>query len=914
MRFGEAAKSNIVLASAALGLWAFGACAAELPTGEEFTNSLGMEFVRIEAGRFTMGEQSVPLPHALTDMLSHPTRETMVEQFPGGDPDQFVLTLDHVRNGDFDERPVHEVVISKSFFMGAHEVTNAEFERFAPSHRALRGKMGFSNEDDEAVVYVDWNDAAAFCAWLSEKEGRTYRLPTEAEWEYACRAGTTSAFWTGDSLPTVFHRNARRTSFEEAEDRVPLTVGKTPPNPWGLYDMHGNVEEWCLDWYGPYAGWTETDPIGRAASDFKVTRGGSHGTNLYFLRSANRMATLPENKHWLIGFRVALGDTPSTTPLPPPPKPRNQLNVVQESRPRTHGLDSDKPYFKGPRQYVKIKVGAHGPLFAHHNHDTAITNCPNGDLLAVWYTCVEERGRELAVAASRLRYGEEEWEPASTFWDVPDRDDHCPALWYDGQDTIYHFNGLSVAGKWEPLAIVMRTSRDSGATWSKARLIVPEHGYRQMVSEPVFRTASGALVFGADAGSGSTVWVSRDSGATWSDPGGHIRGIHAGIAELSDGRLFALGRGENVDGWMPASVSSDMGKTWTAGPSVLPPITSGQRPTLLRLREGPLFFASFTANLNDPKPVPDDQRPPRHISSIFGAVSFDEGKTWPVRRIITDGGPDHAGKTLDDGPIRMSADSSEPQGYLSACQDADGVIHLISSINHYAFNLAWLKEGTTEPPKGPQPKSLPSRELLAQCYDAQRRLPHEASPPWWFSGDEQAVQRAVMGGAGGGILVDEEFPGQWSNERTSGWPALDARTGFTVEAQVDINNGAPDGTGFILEAFARGGALTSNHYLLTVTPDAVRYWYDGAFVTLAEGLRNGFVSHAYRMAVRADTAVQIYRDAELLGTMPTDLIIDWKQPARGSYISWGVGKGAAAAVRQVSYESQGAFAPQNPAM
>jgi len=207
---------------------------------------------------------------------------------------------------------------------------------------------------------------------------------------------------------------------------------------------------------------------------------------------------------------------------------------------------------------------------------TAIVECPNGDLLAIWYTCVQERGRELAVAASRLRYGAEEWEPASPFWDAPDRNDHCPALWFDGKQTLYHFNGLGVAGKWEPLAIIMRTSTDSGATWSKARLIVPEFGFRNMVGEPVFRTREGAIVFGADASEGSNIWVSRDNGASWTNPGGHINGIHAGIVQLNDGRLMALGRGQNVNGWMPMSISSDMGKTWHAVASPLPPITGGR--------------------------------------------------------------------------------------------------------------------------------------------------------------------------------------------------------------------------------------------------------------------------------------------------------------------------------------------------
>ena len=120
-------------------------------------------------------------------------------------------------DGDFDERPRHRITISRPFYMAATEVTNAQYEQFDPGHRQLRGKLGFSKEDDEAVVFVTWHDAGRFCEWLSKKEGQPYRLPTEAEWEYACRAGTTTAYHTGDSLKDpAFHKNVGESWFPDS--------------------------------------------------------------------------------------------------------------------------------------------------------------------------------------------------------------------------------------------------------------------------------------------------------------------------------------------------------------------------------------------------------------------------------------------------------------------------------------------------------------------------------------------------------------------------------------------------------------------------------------------------------------------------------------------------------------------------
>ncbi|MEO8026178.1 MAG: SUMF1/EgtB/PvdO family nonheme iron enzyme [Bryobacteraceae bacterium] len=650
------------------------------PSEKELTNSIGMKLVRIEPGTFTMGFTGGPIP------LSIAGKEWRA-------------------NGDFDERPAHTVRVSNGFYLGAFEVTNAQYEQFDPAHRALRGKAGLSKEDNEAVAFVDWNDANRFCQWLSKKEGKPYRLPTEAEWEYAARAGTKGHFFTGDNLPAPLVKNAAETGDgrNTIEPRYPPTVpvntevGKTPANPWGLYDMLGNVEEWVSDWYGPYQPGDQTDPVGRAGGDFRVTRGGSHSTEVYFLRSENRMGTLPEDKQGLIGFRVVQGALPKTKPVAVEPVPLNQRNVSQ-SVPRTlrSGPDPAKPYFHGPQKYVKIAPDSWGPMFSTHNHDPGLTECPNGDLLAIWYTCVREPGRELGMVASRLRYGQKEWDDATPFWDAPDRNDHAPALWFDGKQTLFQFNGMSAAGTYRAnLALVMRTSKDSGATWSKARLILPEHVERHMPIQSVFHAADGSIVLASDANPGSTVIVSKDNGKTWAEAGGKIAGIHAGVVQLKDGSLMALGRGDDIDGFMPKSISKDMGKSWTYSASPFQPVRGGQRPVLIRLAEGPLLFISFggakTQPGNKDMMIKDASGKERPVSGLFAALSYDEGETWPMRKLVSDYGADRELESMDKRVFTMGSSSAENFGYMAVDQGVNGVIHLISSKNYYAFNLNWLK-------------------------------------------------------------------------------------------------------------------------------------------------------------------------------------------------------------------------------
>jgi formylglycine-generating enzyme required for sulfatase activity len=190
------------------------------------------------------------------------------------------------------EGPQHEVTISKLLYLGVTEVTQAQYEAVIGTNPSQF--QGPTNP----VENVTWNDATEFCRKLSEKTGKAFRLPTEAEREYACRAGSKTRFSFGDSEGALgdyaWHKgNSAGTSHP---------VGRKNPNAWGLYDMHGNVWEWCADWYGSYPSWPSTDPQGATSGGDRVVRGGAWFESDYF-RCAARVCHAPATRG--NGFRCA---------------------------------------------------------------------------------------------------------------------------------------------------------------------------------------------------------------------------------------------------------------------------------------------------------------------------------------------------------------------------------------------------------------------------------------------------------------------------------------------------------------------------------------------------------------------------------------------------------------------------------
>ncbi|HRE05909.1 MAG TPA: SUMF1/EgtB/PvdO family nonheme iron enzyme, partial [Opitutaceae bacterium] len=309
---------------------------APLCSAEPLAQSLGLRLLPVPAGTFRMGE----------------TRPTP--------PDTYQVAS-YLKQGDWDEHPSHEVTISRAFLLSEREVTVEQFRAFRPGYVGPEG--------GGAATGVSWDDAVAFCAWLSAKEGRTFRLPTEAEWEYAARAGTTvDAGGTGDA-----------------------------PNAWGLRSMLSGAAEWCADWHGEYPAGPQTDPVGPEAGWARVVRGGGLDKHTpYYARAAIR-AGMPPNFPPLpleqlrrfiageaaagakapqgvgqqrtsdyrseflyqaftrsvlnnqgnhsIGFRVACGPAPGTAPRPAF-RSLAQLGVSQSGPGASVGPDLTRPWFR----------------------------------------------------------------------------------------------------------------------------------------------------------------------------------------------------------------------------------------------------------------------------------------------------------------------------------------------------------------------------------------------------------------------------------------------------------------------------------------------------------------------------------------------------------------------------------------
>jgi formylglycine-generating enzyme required for sulfatase activity len=244
---------------------------------------------------------TAPKPQIPTDVSTF--RDTLKDG--GSGPEMVMIPAGTFRMGDIqgggdsDEQPVHSVSVGQ-FPMGKYEVTFAEYDKFAEATDREKPNDRGWGRGNRPVINVSWNDATAYAAWLSDQTGKEYRLPTEAEWEYAARAGTETKYWWGNDIDKTkanYNKRANKT----------VSVGRYAANKFGLYDTSGNVSEWtCSEYESEYYGGETVCVTKKSSNLYRVLRGGSWGNSPRYVRTASRDGGTPDYRSDYYGFRVVL--------------------------------------------------------------------------------------------------------------------------------------------------------------------------------------------------------------------------------------------------------------------------------------------------------------------------------------------------------------------------------------------------------------------------------------------------------------------------------------------------------------------------------------------------------------------------------------------------------------------------------
>lgn len=270
---------------------------------------------------------TMKMPGVLSILLLFAYPLAAVAEAPYTDPStgmEFVLIKggcfemgDSAGDGDPNERPVHQSCVN-DFFIGRYEVTNDQFKKFMPQHNSGHSEGLSLDEEKQPVVNISWEDAGAFAKWLSQKSGQTYRLPTEAEWEFAARSGVKeSRYWGNNPDEACQHANVADLTAKKQHPKwttffcddgytVSAPVGSFTANGYGLNDMLGNVWEWCEDVYNSeaYAKLPKDNPVYKGSGEYRVMRGGGWSNGPLGIRSSHRVGLSPDFGHHALGFRL----------------------------------------------------------------------------------------------------------------------------------------------------------------------------------------------------------------------------------------------------------------------------------------------------------------------------------------------------------------------------------------------------------------------------------------------------------------------------------------------------------------------------------------------------------------------------------------------------------------------------------
>ena len=638
---------------------------------------------------------------------------------------------DRPAHGDFDEVPAHKVTLSHAFKMAPHLVSVEEYRAFDPGYTPSVAHPDYASG-------VSYEQAVKYCAWLSKKEGKPYRLPTEAEWEYVARAGHQTPYSTGDEPP------ARGTA-----------------NAWGVVIGEG-TPEWVADWYGPYTAAAQTDPTGPASGYFRVVRGGGLDSKdqksnkeaavgvvypamaPYFARSANRASMAPSYtvKNGNIGFRVVQAPMPRANPTPVEPL-LFATGIKQTAVALKQGPDAAKPFYHVHEMFPRLngksmpevgwKVGL-APGLGINYHNSAVQVLNNGDVVAAYYnTPNKEDDPDQTVLIMRRRAGAEDWDMPEPWPYFADAANAAPVFWNE-RGKLWLFWGFPRLIGGPPFAFTQST--DNGVTWAPIRFPQFPKPIGRYVAQPInsiVRAKDGTIYIPTDStgrdddgnGSVSVVWATKDEGKTWYDTGGRTAGRHTTIVMARNGDILGFGgKNSNIEGRMPLATSADGGKTWKKSKTPFDPLASGERPSVIRLASGRLFFVA-DYNPKNQKHI--------HKDGAYVALSDDDGKTWKQKK-------------LPDSVITV--------GYTTATQGPDGTIHVVTSKNapdyEIELNEAWILSDARE---------TPAPQTIAQVTAHRERWPNGKLKATWSTG-VASDGRVLLEGPQ--ILCDQAGRKQWT--------------------------------------------------------------------------------------------------------------------------------------------------------
>jgi sialidase-1 len=565
------------------------------------------------------------------------------------------------------ETPQHPVTLTHGFWMGRHEVTKQQW-RAVMGTSPWSGRAYVGGEDRSPAVYLSWDDAQAFMAKVKVLTGQPCRLPTEAEWEYACRAGTKTRFYWGDDAA---YEKIERTAWWRGnvlitDQKHARPVGLMPANRWGLCDMSGNVSEWCEDWHGFYTGGPATDPVGPASAAHRVVRGGSWLTTAGQCRSSRRNHEPPSARHSDLGFRVVCGLAP-------------------------------KPEEGAPVSVDVFVAGAEG---VNTYRIPSLLLAPDGSLLAFCEARKESQAdaSPTDLVLRRSLDGGRAWLPTQVLVRGHGKEalmNPCPVV-DRTNDTIILLCDNANKLRPEHHEHYQLVSRDSGRTWSEpvsmAQRITnyddtfnagPGIGIQMGTGRLVVPGYTGATSEEFDEGWYARVLYSDDHGQSWTmGPPVPELGDECQVVELTDGTLMLNMRGNMGRSCRGVATSADGGQSWShfrwdralnecpCQASIVRYSAAGNES---RSR---LLFAN-----------PDNAGEKFNVverTHLTVRLSYDEGKTWPVQRLVHPGPASYSGLVrLPDGDIGLLFEGGEK--------------HRREWIRLVRFSLSWLTQGADKP-------------------------------------------------------------------------------------------------------------------------------------------------------------------------------------------------------------------------